>query len=123
MQALRGPFLLMLLCSGCQSEKPQGDAAKNEYVPEQREIPRDDLGSIKVKEKAKDQNTYYDPITMKKLVKLANEGDEWAIREIAWPENHPLYRKGRPFQKSDKPHPQGLIKHSGYETSQENESG
>ena len=78
------------------------------------EIPRDDPGSLKVIEKAKDQNTYYEPNAMKKLVKLANQGDEWAIREIAWPEGHPFHKKGRPFFRNVKPHPQGVIKHSGY---------
>jgi hypothetical protein len=112
-------LLLILLCSGCQSEKPQGDASRERYAPAQREIPNDDPGSIKVREEAKDQNLYYDPLTMKKLVKLANEGDEWAIREITWPEGHPLHKKGRPFFKNTKPHPQGLIKHSGYEPSRE----
>lgn len=80
-----------------------------------REIPSDDPGSIKIREEAKDQNLYYDPLTMKKLVKLANEGDEWAIRELAWPEGHPYHKKGRPFFKNTKPHPKGLIKHSGYD--------
>lgn len=117
MTALRVLFLVVLLCGGCQSEKPQVDAAQHRYAPAQREIPSDDPGSIKVREKAKDQNLYYDPLTMKTLVRLANEGDEWAIREITWPEGHPLHKKGRPFFKNTKPHPQGLIKHSGYEPS------
>lgn len=84
------------------------------FSAQAREVPKNDPGTIKVMEKAKDQNTYYDPSTMKKLVRLANEGDEWAIREIAWPESHPLHKKGRPFFKNTKPHPKGLIKHSGY---------
>ena len=65
-------------------------------------------------EKMKDDNLYWNADSFQKLVKAAEEGDEWAVREIRWPKAHPLYKKGRPFFRNDKPHPDGLFPNSGY---------
>lgn len=65
-------------------------------------------------ERAKDRGIYYASPTLKKLVTMAKNGDEWAMREIAWPENHEFHKKGRPFFRNNGPHPDGLEFHSGF---------
>lgn len=62
----------------------------------------------------KDTNQYWGSEKMKELAAAANAGDEWAVREIAWPKGHRFHKKGRPFFKNDKPHPKGLFPHSGH---------
>ena len=62
----------------------------------------------------KDKNQYWDSSTVKKIVAAAKGGDEWAVREIAWPKGHPFHKKGRPFFRNDKPHPKGLFPYSGH---------
>ena len=62
----------------------------------------------------KDQGRYYDSATRKMLVKMAEDGDEWAIRELPWPKDHSLHNQGRPFFRNDGPQPKGLIPHTGY---------
>ena len=62
----------------------------------------------------KDANQYWGPDKMKELAAAANAGDEWAVREIAWPKGHRFHKKGRPFFRNDKPHPKGLFPHSGH---------
>lgn len=49
----------------------------------------------------KDKNEYYDSKTTEILVKMAGEGGEWAVREIAWPEDHPFHKRGRPFFRNE----------------------
>ena len=73
-------------------------------------VPRD----TELTEELKDENQYWDTASTKKLIQLAKEGDEWAIREIAWPKGHPLHEKGRPYFRNTGPHPDGLFPHSGF---------
>lgn len=77
-------------------------------------IPNDSPEMVKIREIKKDQGLYYDQQTARKIIKMAEEGDEWAIRELPWPEGHPFHKKGRPFHKNSGPHPEGLIHNSGY---------
>lgn len=65
-------------------------------------------------ERAKDRGIYYSTPTMKKLATMAKNGDEWAMREIAWPEGHEFHKKGRPFFRNNGPHPDGLKFYSGF---------
>ena len=64
-------------------------------------------------ERLKDKNRYYSVPTAAKLSRMAYDGDEWAIREIAWPEEHKFHKKGRPFFRNTGPHPDGLKFYSG----------
>jgi len=73
------------------------------------DIPFDNPGAIKMREEKKDKGMYYSYPTAQKLRKMAKEGDEWAMRELAWSEGHPFHKKGRPFHKNTAPHPAGLI--------------
>lgn len=73
-------------------------------------VPRDQ----ELVDELKDSNRYWDSDTMKELVKAARAGDEWAVREIAWPKGHPFHKMGRPFFRNDKPHPNGLFPYSGH---------
>lgn len=94
--------------AGTPSEKlapsPQPLLVADDFIPQNREL----------QEKQKDRGRYYSAPTMKKLVKLAMEGDEWAVREVAWPKGHPLHEKGRPYFRNTGPHPGGLFPHSGF---------
>lgn len=65
------------------------------------EVPFDDPDAVALREKKKDQNTYYSPPEMKKIIQMALDGNEWAVREVAWPKDHPLHKKGRPFFRND----------------------
>lgn len=78
------------------------------------QVSHNDPSAFMVMDAQKDQNIYYTPETYQKIVRMAYSGDEWAIREIAWPEEHKFHRLGRPFFKNHEPHPKGLIPHSGY---------
>lgn len=80
------------------------NAAMGDEIPLNRDL----------EERQKDRNRYYSVPSMKKLVKLAHEGDEWAKREVAWPKDHPFHKQGRPFFRNDGPHPDGLFPHSGF---------
>jgi hypothetical protein len=66
-------------------------------------------------ERLKDQGRYYDSSTTRKLIRMAKEGDEWAMREIAWPKQSPFHERGRPFFRNTGPHPDGLRFYSGFE--------
>jgi len=66
-------------------------------------------------ERLKDQGRYYSSSTTRKLIRMAKEGDEWAMREIAWPKQSPFHERGRPFFRNTGPHPDGLRFHSGFE--------
>jgi len=63
----------------------------------------------------KDEGRWYSPDTVKKLQAAAEAGDEWAVRELRWPGRHEFHKKGRPYFRNDKPHPEGLFPHSGLE--------
>lgn len=80
-------------------------------------VPQDSMSSFMVMDQQKDQNMYYTPQTYQKIVKMAYSGDEWAIREMAWPKGHKFHDRGRPFFKNSAPHPKGLIPFSGYSDS------
>lgn len=71
-------------------------------------------GSRERTDRLKDRSLYYSFPTTQELIELANQGDEWAMREIAWPEGHPFHEKGRPFFKNNGPHPDGLFPYAGY---------
>ena len=73
------------------------------------DIPFDSPHAIESREKVKDKGLYYSYPMARKLIKMAKEGDEWAMRELAWSEGHPFHKKGRPFHKNTAPHPAGLI--------------
>jgi hypothetical protein len=66
-------------------------------------------------ERLKDANRFYDASTMKKLASMAKDGDQWAVREIAWPEGHKFHKLGRPFFRNKAAHPDGLKFYSGFE--------
>jgi hypothetical protein len=68
----------------------------------------------RISEEMKDHGRYYDSATERRLRRAAEEGDEWAVRELPWPAGHPLHKKGRPFSRNEKPHPKGLFPNSGY---------
>jgi hypothetical protein len=89
-----------------RAESPAGvsDSAPSIKAPIDRELV----------EELKDSNQYWNPHTMRKIVVAAERGDEWAVREVAWPKSHPLHKKGRPFFRNDKPHPKGLFPYSGH---------
>lgn len=77
---------------------------------------RPDFGGERYKkmiEASKDDGRYYDSSTEKKLRARAEDGDEWAVRELPWPKGHPLHRLGRPFFRNHGPHPDGLFPSSG----------
>lgn len=78
------------------------------------QVLQDDLSTFMVMDAQKDQNAYYTPQTYQKLAGMAYDGDEWAIREIAWPKGHKFHKFGRPFFKNHEPHPDGLVPNSGY---------
>jgi hypothetical protein len=89
------------------SEKPAPPSVKPYEVPNEN--------TRAMGERFKDKGTYYSTPTLKKLSRLAHKGDEWAMREIAWPEGHPFHKRGRPFFRNTGPHPDGLKFHSGFE--------
>lgn len=62
---------------------------------------------------SKDAGRYYDSSTERELRARAEEGDEWAVRELPWPKGHRFHNLGRPFFRNEKPHPQGLFPSSG----------
>jgi len=76
-----------------------GAPASAIYIPPSKELANE----------LRAENNYYTPDTDRKLMKMAHEGDEWAIREIAWPEKHKFHKRGRPFFRNDGPHPKRLI--------------
>ena len=80
-----------------------------EPASQKADIPFDSPGVIKMHEEMKDKGFYYSYPTARKLIKMAKEGDEWAMRELRWSEGHPFHKKGRPFHKNTAPHPAGLI--------------
>lgn len=65
-------------------------------------------------DRLKDRDRYYSFPTMQELIDRANDGDEWAIREIVWPKGHRFHEQGRPFFKNNGPHPDGLFPEAGY---------
>lgn len=100
--ALSAPFL----ATGRQKVQPpqQSQAQSPEAGPAQVRVQM----SQEYIDELKDEGDWYNSETAKKLVKLAKEGDEWAIRELPWPENHPFHKRGRPYFRNDGPHPDGL---------------
>ena len=80
-----------------------------EPASQKADIPFNSPGAIKMWEEKKDKGLYYSLPEALKLIKMAKEGDEWAMREFPWPEGHPFHKKGRPFHKNTAPHPAGLI--------------
>lgn len=68
----------------------------------------------KMIEASKDDGRYYDSSTERELRQAAEAGDEWAMRELRWPEGHEFHRLGRPFFRNRGPHPHGLFPNSGY---------
>ena len=65
-------------------------------------------------ERLKDKGIYYSVPTIQTLADMAEKGDEWAMREIAWPKDHKFHKKGRPFFRNKGPHPAGLKFDSGF---------
>lgn len=104
-RALAGAAMLGAAAVGLFSRHPPRDAAKVE----------DNENSRRMYERLKDENKFYDSATMKRLVSMARNGDDWAVREIAWPEDHKLHKLGRPFFRNSEAHPKGLKFHSGFE--------
>lgn len=94
-----------------------GIALAGSYLHRGQEVPRTDPISVgtdspeamELWDRLKDQGKYYAKPTEERLRKTAEEGDEWSIRELPWPEGHRYHRLGRPFFRNDKPHPQGLF--------------
>lgn len=109
-----GLAVLLLFVLGRANFVGKGDKESERPPDIGVRIPKNDPDWVALRDRQKDRNAYYDASTFQELVKLAEEGDEWAVREIAWPEDHPFHKKGRPFFKNTAPHPKGLIKHSGY---------
>ena len=115
-----GIAALALFATGC-GEPPSPklqipfDSPKADIPDTKADIPDtwmdipDSPGAIKMWEEAKDNGMYYPYPFAQKLRKMAKEGDEWAMRELRWPEGHPFHKKGRPFHKNTAPHPAGLI--------------
>jgi hypothetical protein len=62
----------------------------------------------------KDEGRYYDSATEKELRRRAEEGDEWAMKELPWPDGHKFHKLGRPYFRNDAPHPEGLFPNAGY---------
>ena len=63
----------------------------------------------KMVEKFKNEGRFYNESQAKALRAAAEKGDEWAMRELPWPEGHKFHKKGRPYFKNDEPHPKGLF--------------
>ena len=80
-----------------------------EPASQKADIPFNSPSAIKMREETKDKGLYYPYPFARKLIKMAEEGDEWAMRELRWSEGHPFHKKGRPFHKNTAPHPAGLI--------------
>jgi len=57
----------------------------------------------------KDEGRFYSSYSTRVLIKMAEEGDEWAMRELPWPSNHKFHKLGRPYFRNDGPHPTGAF--------------
>lgn len=99
-----GALSAQFLTPGKQkARQPQEIQAQSQEAPQIRvQMSRDYI------EELKDEGEWYDANTASRLAKMAKEGDEWAVRELPWPEGHPLHKRGRPFFRNDGPHPKGL---------------
>lgn len=84
-----------------------GDNQKHSARPDY--VNPDSPRSLEVAEWLKDRGRYYGRPSERKLRKAAEEGDEWAMRELKWPKDHKFHRLGRPYFKNDKPHPLGVF--------------
>jgi hypothetical protein len=72
-----------------------------------------DPAYLEMVEMMKNNGWWYGPDATEKLKAAAEAGDEWAIREIKWPEGHKFHKKGRPYFRNDGPHPKGLFPYTG----------
>lgn len=94
---------------------PFAQASEKETTSDWSYRPEETDETREMYQRLKDKNRYYSVPIAKKLANMAEKGDEWAMREIAWPKGHKFHKKGRPFFRNKGPHPDGLKFHSGYE--------
>lgn len=108
---LAGAMSLAPFASGGGEVAPE--APKRADAPVMRKVDWRRPRYMKMISASKDDGRYYDSSTERELRARAEEGDEWAVRELPWPKGHRFHELGRPFFRNEKPHPQGLFPSSG----------